>query len=235
MRHRPLGPPCSWTPAWRPGPAGCPRSARGPVSGRLTTDRDVACRFQDSAGPPHVGPMRDRPGSPRGQVRRRSRVRRCRRTPRRTRPLRLRRPKRRSSETHPSALACSDIYLVSEILSELHDFRSAPEIHPALRERGGSVGRKEHGDSPTESGRMNVETVTGPGREYAARAAGRRRPCSRPDRRKPPAGGFQFIRQAMWQQYWNGYGTTVYSDHRVARSPRSTGPAQWSWVDQAAW
>ena len=76
--------------------------------------------------------MRDRPGSPRGQVRRRSRVRRCRRTPRRTRPLRLRRPKRRSSETHPSALACSDIYLVSEILSELHDFRSVPGIHPAL-------------------------------------------------------------------------------------------------------
>ena len=140
-RHRPLGPPGSGTPAWRPGPAGCPRSARGPVSGRLTTDRDVACRFQDRAGPPHVGPMRDRPGSPRGQVRRRSRVRRCRRTPRRTRPLRLRRPKRRSSETHPSALACSDIYLVSEILSELHDFRSAPGIHPALRERVVSVGR----------------------------------------------------------------------------------------------
>jgi hypothetical protein len=31
-------------------------------------------------------------------------------------------------------------YLVSEILSELHDFRSAPGIHPVLRERGGSVG-----------------------------------------------------------------------------------------------
>jgi Fur family transcriptional regulator, ferric uptake regulator len=107
---------------------------------RHQPDRDVACRFQDRAGPPHVGPMRDRPGSPRGQVRRKSRVRRCRRTPRRTRPLRLRRPTRRFSETHPSALACSDIYLVSEILSELHDFRSAPEIHPALRERGGSVG-----------------------------------------------------------------------------------------------
>jgi len=30
-RHRPLGPPGSGTPAWRPGPAGCPRSARGPV------------------------------------------------------------------------------------------------------------------------------------------------------------------------------------------------------------
>jgi hypothetical protein len=102
-------PPGSGPPAWRPGPAGCPRSARGPVSGRLTTDRDVAGRFQDRAGPPHVGPIRDRPGSPRGQVRRRSRVRRCRRTARRTRPLRLRRPKRRSSETHPSALACSDI------------------------------------------------------------------------------------------------------------------------------
>ena len=47
---------------------------------------------------------------------------------------------RSASETHPSALACSDIYLVSEILSELHDFRSAPGIHPVLRERGGSVG-----------------------------------------------------------------------------------------------
>jgi hypothetical protein len=50
-RHRPLGPPGSGTPAWRPGPAGCPRSARGPVSGRLTRDRDVAGRFQDRAGP----------------------------------------------------------------------------------------------------------------------------------------------------------------------------------------
>jgi hypothetical protein len=37
-------------------------------------------------------------------------------------------------------LACSGIYLVSEILSELHDFGRVPEIHPALRERGGSVG-----------------------------------------------------------------------------------------------
>jgi len=37
-------------------------------------------------------------------------------------------------------LACSGIYLVSEILSELHDFGSVPEIHPALRERRGSVG-----------------------------------------------------------------------------------------------
>src|SRR5674476_769691 len=52
--HRPLGPPGSGTPAWRPGPAGCPRSARGPVSGRLTTDRDVAGRFQDRAGPPVI-------------------------------------------------------------------------------------------------------------------------------------------------------------------------------------
>jgi len=43
-------------------------------------------------------------------------------------------------ERHPSALACFDICLVSEILSELHDFRSAPGIHPALRERGGGVG-----------------------------------------------------------------------------------------------
>jgi Fe2+ or Zn2+ uptake regulation protein len=32
-------------------------------------------------------------------------------------------------------------HLVSEILSELHDFRSAPGIHPALRERVVSVGR----------------------------------------------------------------------------------------------
>jgi len=47
---------------------------------------------------------------------------------------------RSASETHLSALACSDIYLVSEILSELHDFRSASGIHPVLRERGGSVG-----------------------------------------------------------------------------------------------
>jgi Fur family ferric uptake transcriptional regulator len=31
-------------------------------------------------------------------------------------------------------------YLVSEILSELHDFRSASGIRPVLRERGGSVG-----------------------------------------------------------------------------------------------
>ena len=37
-------------------------------------------------------------------------------------------------------MACSGIYLVSEILSKLHDFGSVPEIHPALRERGGSVG-----------------------------------------------------------------------------------------------
>jgi Fur family ferric uptake transcriptional regulator len=37
-------------------------------------------------------------------------------------------------------LACSGIYLVSEVLSELHDFGRVPEFHPALRERGGSVG-----------------------------------------------------------------------------------------------
>jgi Fur family ferric uptake transcriptional regulator len=37
-------------------------------------------------------------------------------------------------------LACAGIYLVSEILSELYDFGSVPQIHPALRERGGSVG-----------------------------------------------------------------------------------------------
>ena len=129
-RHRPLAPRLrddglAAGPGWMS--SVCPRAGkRG-----LIADRAVAGRFQeeDRAGPPHVGPMHDRPGAPRGQVRRRSRVRRCRRTPRRTRPLRLRRPKRRSSETHPSALACSDISLVSEILSELHDFRMAPG-HP---------------------------------------------------------------------------------------------------------
>jgi hypothetical protein len=56
-----------------------------------------------------------------------------------------------------------------------------------------------------------------------------------PTGESPQPGASSSSGRPLWQQYWNGYGTTVHSDPRVARSPRSTGPAQWSWVDQAAW
>ena len=51
----------------------------------------------------------------------------------------------------------------------------------------------------------------------------------------PHRRGPEFIRQALWEWNRDGYCTLVHSDPRVARSPRCTGPAQWSWVDQAAW